>query len=319
MSLHLDDRWIWDFWLARHGAEHHVFFLQADRSLGDPELRHWNVSVGHAVSRDLSHWDLLPDALAPDPAGTWDDLTTWTGSVIGHEDRWHLLYTGTSRAEQGRVQRIGLATSDDLVHWERHPANPVLSADGTWYELLDPDAWKEQAWRDPWILRHPATGDFHALVTARVPSGPPDGRGVVAHARSDDLVRWEVLPPLTDPGDFAHLEVPQLVPLADRWYLLFSTEASTHSSRRLARTGEPALDATYAQVADTPLGPFRMLSEKPLVEEPDTLYAGKIVMTDDGTPVYLACRLRNRRGDFVGEIIDPLPVTVAPDGRLQVG
>ena len=48
----LPDRWIWDFWLARHGDDHHVFYLQAPKSIGNPDARHWNVSVGHAVSRD---------------------------------------------------------------------------------------------------------------------------------------------------------------------------------------------------------------------------------------------------------------------------
>ncbi len=320
MSLRLADRWLWDFWLADDGADHHVFFLQADRSLGDPELRHWNVSIGHAVSRDLSHWEVLSDALAPGPPGAWDDYTTWTGSAIRLEDgRWHLLYTGTARSERGLVQRIGLATSDDLVQWHRHPANPVITADETWYEPLDLEAWHDQAWRDPWVLRHPVTGDFHALITARARSGPLDGRGVIGHARSSDLVHWEVLPPLTEPGEFGQLEVPQLVALAGRWFLLFSSAAETHSARRRARTGKPGVTGTFALIADAPLGPFRASSDEPLVDSADTLYAGKIVTTAAGEPVYLAFRGEDAHGAFVGELIDPLPVDVAGDGRLRIG
>ncbi len=318
MSLRLADRWIWDFWLTRDGPDHHLFYLQADRALGDPELRHWNPSIGHAVSQDLTEWEVLPDALAPGPPGTWDDYSTWTGSVIEHDGRWYLLYTGTHRAEQGKLQRIGLATSDDLLHWERHPDNPVLTRDERWYEGFDPDAWKEQAWRDPWVFRHPETGDFHALITARTTIGPPDARGVIGHARSDDLIRWEVLPPLTEPGEFGHLEVPQLVALDDRWYLLFSCEGHYLSGQRRARLG-PSPSATYALVGDAPLGPFRPLRDTPLTTASDGFYGGKIVMTTDGDPVYLAFRSQDAEGRFVGELPDPMPVTIGTDGSLAVG
>ena len=81
MPLRLPDKWVWDFWLARERDRHHVFFLQAPRSLGDAELRHRNASVGHAVSSDLRSWTVLPDAIRPGPAGAWDDVATWTGSV----------------------------------------------------------------------------------------------------------------------------------------------------------------------------------------------------------------------------------------------
>src|SRR5438477_10851503 len=112
MALRLPDKWVWDFWLARD-TRHHVFYLQAPRSLGRSELRHHSASIGHAVSRDLRAWEVLPDALHPGPAGSWDDLATWTGSVVEHAGCWQMLYTGINRSERGLIQRIGLATSDD--------------------------------------------------------------------------------------------------------------------------------------------------------------------------------------------------------------
>ncbi len=145
MALRLSDKWLWDFWFAQDGSDYHIFYLQASRSLGKEELRHWNVSIGHAVSQDLRSWNILPDALHPGPAGSWDDYTTWTGSIIRHDSLWHLFYTGTNRAEKGLVQRIGLATSSDLMHWNRHPANPLITADPRWYEPLDLNLWHEQA------------------------------------------------------------------------------------------------------------------------------------------------------------------------------
>ena len=59
MTLAIDGKWIWDFWLAHDGEDWHAYFLQADKSLGDPELRHRNVTHGHAMSRDLTYWTQL--------------------------------------------------------------------------------------------------------------------------------------------------------------------------------------------------------------------------------------------------------------------
>ena len=46
-----------------------------------------------------------------------------------------------------------------------------------------------------------------------------------------------------------------------------------------------------------------------------TTYSGRIVEVD-GDPMFLAWRMFDAAGDFVGEIIDPLHVRVADDGRL---
>lgn len=219
--LRLDDRWLWDFWFAQDGADYHVFYLQAPRSLGDADARHWNATIGHAVSRDLRRWAVLPDALRAGEPGDFDDQSTWTGSVLRAEGAWHLFYTGVSTRDGGRVQRIGAAVSDDLFVWRKR--GPLLAADPRWYEKLAPGSgWHEEAWRDPWVFWHAPTGDYRMFLTARAHVGPPDGRGVIGHARSADLRDWEVLPPLTEPGEYGHLEVPQLVEIDGRCYLLFS-------------------------------------------------------------------------------------------------
>ena len=36
----------------------------------------------------------------------------------------------------------------------------------------------------------PRTARFHMLVCARAAGGPPDGRGVIGHAWSEDLATW---------------------------------------------------------------------------------------------------------------------------------
>ena len=319
MTLRLADKWVWDFWLIQEQDEHHIFYLQAPRALEQPELRHHHASIGHAVSHDLRTWRVLPDALGPGAEGSWDDLATWTGSVLEHDGRWYMLYTGISRHEQGLIQRIGLAVSDDLVSWVKHYGNPVLEADPRWYDLLDRSRWRDLSWRDPWLFRHPEDGSVHCLVTARSPLGAPDAAGVVGHARSLDLVEWEVLPPLTAPGEFAQVEVPQLVRVDGRYALLISCQAEDHSQERVERLGSPGETGTFVFASGEMFGPY--LPPGGPIATPDgplgTLYAGKLLERRSGGWAFMAFRGDGDR-DFLGELIDPLPVTSEAEGQLVV-
>ena len=317
--LRLDDRWIWDFWLTRDGPDHHVFFLQAPRALGDPELRHANASIGHAVSTDLTTWAVLPDALSRDAPGSWDDRALWTGSVVRYDGTWYLFYTGTSNGDGGLVQRIGAAVSDDLVNWRRHRANPLIGPERRWYERSDHTAWLDEAWRDPWVFRPPGGDEHVALITARARTGPPDGRGAIAVARSADLVRWDVGPPVFAPGEFGELEVPQVVPLAGRWYLLFSVPDRAHGRRWRDRTGQVPRSTVYYVAGDGPTGPF-VGPARPVLsgDGADELYAGKLVEDGAGAWWFLAARFARSGGAFIGELTDPVPVAVGPDRNLVV-
>lgn len=318
--LRLVDKWVWDFWLALDGADYHIFYLQAPRSIGDPEQRHWNASIGHAVSQDLIDWEILPDALGPSlPSDRWDNFTTWTGSVIRYGGLWYLFYTASKREEQGRIQRIGLATSRDLIFWEKHPANPLLNADPEWYETYDPDIWHEQAWRDPWVFPDPDGKDFHAFITARTKGGTKDGRGVIAHAHSKDLINWEVLPPVSESGAYGHMEVPQRVEIDGRTYLLYSVTRQVFSQDRLKRSGQEPLTGMYCMTAGQPLGPFQFATERVLYADANgSAYAGKLVPGSGGNWRFLYTRMFTPEGQFIGEVGDPMSITIDPDGRLSL-
>lgn len=308
MALRLPDKWVWDFWFARKDDEHHVFYLQAPRSLGDSELRHHHASIGHAISGDARQWTVVDDAIQPGPSGAWDDLATWTGSVLERNGLWHMLYTGINRSERGLIQRIGLAVSSDLVHWHKHVANPVLEADASWYELLDLERWRDQSWRDPWLYTD--DGRIRALITARSSGGSPDGAGVIAQAQSFNLVDWEVLPPLTEPGEFAQVECPQLVTLDGRRIVLFSCLAEDHSAQRRERLGGDGTTGSF--VFEQFESGAWLPSDEPIAASSShlgPLYAGKLLQVEPGDWRYLAFRGAGNDG-FLGELTDPLPVRV---------
>ncbi len=312
MTLRLADHWLWDFWTVTVASDVHAFFLKAPRALGDPELRHWNVSIGHAVSNDLMRWEILPDALVPGAPGTFDDRSTWTGSILEHEGVWHMLYTGTSSHEDGLVQRVGLATSTDLITWIRHPT-PVFEADPRWYELLDLGVWHDLAWRDPWLFRVPGDDTVHAYVTARVSAGDPRGRGVVGHATSTDMVHWTVQPPVTEPMGFGQMEVPQLVEAGGRFHLLFSSDPGTRSDA-LGLHGA----GTYCLSGPGPFGPFAPSTLHELDAGPrHVTYAGRIV-PHRGKLWFIAWVGKEDGQTFLGELAEPREVTVDADGLLRV-
>jgi beta-fructofuranosidase len=319
MSLRLADKWVWDFWLVQKGGEHHIFYLQAPRTLEQPVLRHHHATVGHAVSADLTNWQILPDALGPGAPGSWDDLAIWTGSAIQHDGCFYMLYTGVNRDELGLIERIGLAFSVDLKHWVKHRSNPVIEADPRWYEMLDLRRWRNQSWRDPWLFKHPDDGAFHALITARSPSGSPDGAGVIGHALSIDLFHWKVQPPLTQPGEFAQVEVPQLVHLDGRYEILFSCHAEDHSRARAQRLGTAPEGGTFAFSAAALLGPYD-LPAGPIATRRGPLgplYAGRLVELRPEQWRFIASR-GEADAEFVGELTNPLPIRRDEQGNIVV-
>jgi beta-fructofuranosidase len=216
--LKLEHKWVWDSWYCHDGAQWHAFFLQADKALGDPELRHWNATHGRAVSSELSQWSYQGTVLAPAAVPAFDDAAVWTGCVVRDEmGIWHLFYTGISRGEDGKIQRIGHATSRDLSNWARQGV--ALERAGTnaeHYEGFVPARWKDCSLRDPWVMRDPEGDGWLMYFTARSPSSADtNASGAVGLARLMDLWSWELQPPVFI-GGFGEIEVPQVFKLEER-------------------------------------------------------------------------------------------------------
>jgi beta-fructofuranosidase len=311
--LRLPGVWIWDFWLADDGDRYHLFFLFASRDLGDERRRHHRAAIGHAVSEDLRSWVRVGDVVAASEPPAFDDLATWTGSVVRDRDgRWWLFYTGVTLVDDKIRQTIGAASSTDLMVWDKEPTSPLVAADGRWYEQLGED-WHEEAWRDPWVLADPDGDGWHLLITARANHGPADDRGVVGHARSSDLRRWQVGPPLSRPGSgFGHIECPQLASVDGRHVLVFSCLDPEFSA---ARRGTGATGGILYVAADSPTGPFDIAAARPLTS--DAFYCGRLVHDRAGQPMLLAFLYFDEARQFLGELSDPMPVGWE-DGELKV-
>ena len=327
MVLALKDKYIWDSWYVHDGAKWHGYFLQADRSIGDPDLRHFAVSQGHAVSEDLINWTHLGTCLAPSAGPAFDDKTTWTGSVVqGPDGLWHLFYTGGAQAEGALYQRIGHATSTDLHNWmrvETVPGNPGLCLDMSGPATAAYEAehavghWHDRAMRDPWVMADPAGPGWIMYFTARAPGiAEPNAGGAIGFATSPDLYSWTLQPPVFV-GGFGQLEVPQVFRIGAKWYCLFCTSGQHWSAAYRAFNPQSPVTGTHYLMADNPRGPWT-IAPGPFLDGamPCQRYAARLCDTGNG---WVIMGFADSGHDtFLGYVMDPDPVTVGPDGRLTV-
>ena len=117
--------------LVYFAGEYHLFYQHQPfgTDIGH-DLKFW----GHAVSRDLVHWEELPPALAPDEHGAMysgSAVVDWhnsSGLQRGNDPPLVALYTADGRsADEERPFTQCLAYSNDRGRtWTKHPANPVL-------------------------------------------------------------------------------------------------------------------------------------------------------------------------------------------------
>ncbi len=181
-------------------GRYHLFYQH------NPFAASWgNMSWGHAVSRDLAHWEHWPIALVP-TLRSCDKDGIFSGCCVIHRGVPHILYTGVSPEVQC------LATSrDGMKTWKKHPANPLIQSRPPGLEL--------EGFRDPYVWREGRSW-YMALG-----SGFKDRGGAVLLHRSSDLVRWNYLHPLCvgDREESGPMwECPNFFPLGDRHLLCVS-------------------------------------------------------------------------------------------------
>ncbi len=326
MTLSLQDKWIWDFWLVddktSDDGKWHIYFLQADNTLPYPDDRHRNVTQGHAVSDDLINWTHRGTCFAPSKTRAWDDWTTWTGSVVKDDTGlWHLFYTGTERDRAGMHQRIGHATSSDMHSWQRVGDGLCLDLAGPnakYYEEFTPGHWHDRAMRDPWVIKNPDGDGWIMYFTARVPGRKePNAGGAIGFATSLDLNTWELQKPVYDGGAFGQLEVPQVFKHGKHWYMTFCTSEHHWSEAYRAFNPEKPVTGSSYLMADSHLGPWH--APKPFLDgaSPCKRYSGKLV-NRDGKLSIMGFLDAGPDGKFVGKVSDPVPVRVNADGTLTV-
>ena len=219
--------------------------------------------------------------------GHWDENIRERGWILrdnarhsdgteAEEPRWRLWYTGYANAPDA-TRKLGLATSTDGLHWNRHPGNPIYDADWVEDMMIVPHGGRlymfaegrgDQAQLltsdDGVAWSHVATLDVRLADGEPIPAGPfgtptafvEDGLwhlfyerrdAGVWHATSRDLKVWTnvsdtpVLLPGPDGYDARLIAVNQILKHDGRYYALY------HGSDGL---GSPNLWTSNLAVSD---------------------------------------------------------------------
>jgi beta-fructofuranosidase len=285
---------IGDIDIVRHDGLFHLFHLVLPN----------HDYIAHAVSKDGLAWERVENALFISDPGEWDDDMLWTMHVTPDPHRdgvWRMFYTGLCMREAGRVQRIGVARSSDLFQWEkvRSDAFPLEIPDDHYeHSLNEGRHWV--SFRDPFYVRVADRGFL--LAAARANEGPVIRRGCVALAEEVAPDRFEFRPPLYHPRRYDDVEVPGLITLDERFYLIGSIREDVK---------------VHYWYADEMTGPYLNFSDNVLL--PQGNYAARVLMDTDREMALVWTFF------FVGGAIDgdhrlppPKELTVSDAGALRL-
>ncbi|MDD6618405.1 MAG: glycoside hydrolase family 32 protein [Clostridiales bacterium] len=159
-------------------GQYHLFYQY------HPYKTHWDsMHWGHAVSKNLLHWEYLPTALAPDQE--YDSFGCFSGSAIELPDGKQLLmYTAVDQEKKYdgstqdiQTQAIAIGDGIDYVKYEK---NPVLSAKDL------PEGCSKADFRDPKIWKG-KDGLYYCVIGNR----PADGSGQILLYSSENGFDWK--------------------------------------------------------------------------------------------------------------------------------
>lgn len=156
--------------LIYYEGEYHLFYQH------NPYERDWgNMHWGHAVSKDLIHWEELPIALFPDEHGTMFsgsaviDYKNTAGFNKSNIPAMVAVYTADSPEKQ--VQCIAYSLDKGRT-WTKYDGNPVVDSKAKW---------NSHDTRDPKVFWYEPTGKWVMVLNER------DGHSIY---NSDDLKHW---------------------------------------------------------------------------------------------------------------------------------
>ena len=176
--------------------------------------------IAHAVSYDGMSWKRIKNALFVGDPGDWDDDMLWTMHTYKQDDHYVMYYTGLARKDKGVVQRIGFATSKDLIKWEKASEDGLpLESQAPHYEDTQNNPRKWLSFRDP--FRYDYNSDSYLLFCGRHSKGPVSRRGCVGLMKLVDN-KFQLQKPLFFPTAYDDVECPCMVKMNGFHYLIGS-------------------------------------------------------------------------------------------------
>jgi len=245
LEYHPREQYVNDFTIIRKGGLYHLFHISGKRTNAGPGLTD-EMRQGHAVSKDLIHWQEKP-------------YVTKVGgacSCVRFGDRYAII---------SNVNHI--CWSKDLNEWsEPEPLVFDFAKNTRYYETgWDMAEARYNSHRDPNIVWDPEKKCFVMFFCSRVSYGEMFTRGCVGLAESADLVHWKLQKPVLGPGDHLFPESPHVIDLDGKYHLFF--------------TVSPENGLRHA-VAERLRGPYTEVERMDVL--PAYVTASEAVKTDDG-------------------------------------
>jgi len=215
-------------WSASGSWTFHLFYIrqnQLSKQFVCPGGSCIEKNLGHAVSNDLHTWTVLDTAAIRVRPGRWDSQHVWAPTIVRKGVKYYMFYTGVDNAND---QRIGIATSTDLIHWTQGDSVLDAASAGLWVEPAPSQANFDAQLRDPYVIEDPsAPGKWLMYFTAWTKEYPGMATGFV---RGTDVtfnqidlkgVLWR-----SQQNRSSSLESPHVFQRAGKWWLLFTKPTS---------------------------------------------------------------------------------------------
>jgi hypothetical protein len=232
-----------EFAFIRSNGLFHIFYMRDNLLLPQDSTER---ELGHAVSTDLVHWTHLSPVMQVRP-GKWDNGHIWAPHVVEQDGIYYMWYVGVTTVPFAWTwyQRVGVATSTDLMNWTRYD-QPVYGGNWVSWAFADSSTFDGAQFRDPYVMPDPANPGKWLMYFVTEPAGAR-GQLLVGIARNaGGLTPWHDLGSPIWSTDAAHfwgwVESPNVFQHGSLWYLFVTTNSGHVLGFRTATS--PTADST---------------------------------------------------------------------------
>ena len=201
---------IGDITIYIHNGEYHLFHLIIPN----------HDYIAHAISNDGLAWRRTKNAIFVGDPGEWDDDMLWTMHVFAKDESFYMYYTGLQREHKGVNSKIGLAMSDDLIHWNKIKNEGLpIEIRNEIYESVDDNPRGWLSFRDPFYFEY--KGRDNILFCGRKNFGPISRRGCVGLLQIENG-KYIFKESLIYPMVYDDVECPCIFELNETFYIIGS-------------------------------------------------------------------------------------------------
>ncbi|MBD2776044.1 glycoside hydrolase family 68 protein [Iningainema tapete] len=294
----------WDPWILKDGDVYRLFYLVGPRGSNI-----WWIQgkICGAISHDMKFWEDIGVLLDVNPDNAWESGRMLAGCTHKEDDIYYLFYSAAGEGAEIMNEGIGIATSVDGLHWQRSLTNQLVKPDNNyrWYgrfkRQMGDDEYDHYQWRDPYVVKDHQTGKYYMFICAYLKEGGEGKfRGCVGVAVADKITGpYQLLPPAaipviegTNESPYYEMERPQVIYKNGQYHLFFSCWTTWLNPKWIEKVGKDQItdSSLYWYVSDCITGPFKPVSEKPVVQgsEKTGMYGTNFFPSPDNPDEFIA-------------------------------